>query len=245
MNSSFFSIILLIVPIVLIFLYIKKKKKGNSDEGVFKKRRDGDEVWKTIKRFLKENNEIGKEVVESYVAKRPSLSNIDKSLPKDEQKRIKLELKELEKKVKDEEKRIKKSGKKLKQKKEKEIYVVLFVTRNAKNIKKNSNPSIEELAIENSEIINDPPRAIECEVTTVKLNKKETKRDINVLREVPYEIEAKWILPIKEAEEQKLKKEVGKKKEKKKPVKDKEKKNTKKQDVDKWKKKEETKKAKK
>lgn len=244
MNSSFFSIIILIVPIVLIFLYIKKKKKGNSDQGVFKKRRDGDEVWKTIKDFLKSKNEMGKEVVESYVAKRPSLSNIDKSLPKEEQKKFKKELKETEKKIKEEEKKIKKSGKKIKQKKEKEIYVVLFVTRNAKNVKRDTNntsidnvPSIENVAI------NDPARAIECEVTTIKISKKETERKIKVLREVSYEIESKWILPIKQAEELKLKKDQSKKKTK--PKTGKSNKKLKKQDVDKWKKKEEIQKPKK
>lgn len=243
MNSSFFSIIILIVPIVLIFLYIKKKKKGNSDQGAFKKRRDGDEVWKTIKDFLKSKNEMGKEVVESYVAKRPSLSNIDKSLSKDDQKRIKKELKDIEKKVKEEEKKIKKSGKKIKQKKEKEIYVVLFVTRNAKHINKDKNLSIDKISSIDNAIINDPPRAIECEVTTIKISKKETERKIKVLREVPYEVEAKWILPIKQAEESKLKKEQSKKKVKSKTKNTKKK--SKKQDVDKWKKKEEIQKQKK
>lgn len=236
MNNSFFSIIILIVPVVLIFLYIKKKKKGSNDQGVFKKRRDGDEVWKTIKDFLKSKNEMGKEVVESYVAKRPSLSNIDKSLPKDEQKKFKLELKEIEKKAKEEEKKIKKSGKKIKQKKEKEIYVVLFVTRNAKNIKKGGNTLIDNIPSMNKVIGNDPARAIECEVTTIKISKKETERKIKVLREVPYEFEAKWILPIKQAEEAKLKKDQSKKKDKPKAN---NKKKTKKQDVNKWMKKEE------
>nr|WP_229502900.1 DUF5385 family protein [Malacoplasma iowae] len=74
--------------------------------------------------------------------------------------------------------------------KERELYVVLFTTRNAKTLKV------------------DKPRAIECEVKYVKINRKENERKIIILGERNYKEEAEWILPIKEAEEAKLKKEL-------------------------------------
>lgn len=219
-NSNYLFILILIgLPIILIFVWIRKKKKGTYESNTIKKRRDGDEVWKTIKDYLKSKNEFGKEIVESYVAKRPNLKAIDKSLPKEEQKRLRDELKKIEKSNKEKEKKVKKSGKKSKQKKEKEIYVVLFVSRNPKNLQE------------------DPPRAIECEVTNIRISKKENERKIRVVKDCDYLTESKWILPIKEAEEAKLRKEASKKKNKKsKPNNNKNK--QKKDKKDKWMKKE-------
>lgn len=69
--------------------------------------------------------------------------------------------------------------KKKKRAKPKELYVVLFTTRNAKTL------------------IIDEPRAIECEVRLVKINKKENRREIDVVRALDYEEEMLWIEPIK------------------------------------------------
>lgn len=218
--NNLFLLMLLVVPIGLVFFWIKKKKKGDSSANTIKKRREGDEVWKTIKDYIKSNNEAGKEIVESYVAKRPNVNIVDKKLPKEQRKEIEKQLKEKKQKEKEEQKQIKKSGKKLKQKKEKELYVVLFVTRNAKTL------------------VEDSPRAIECEVTNTKISRKETKRQIIVTRECSYEKEAEWILPIKEAEEAKLRKEQAKKKPKKASNKNKKSSSNKAPKEDKWKKKE-------
>ncbi|MCF0217553.1 MAG: DUF5385 family protein [Malacoplasma sp.] len=192
-NSSFFLLILIILVPVGIWWWIKKRKEGPSTgSGSAIKRHDGDEVWRTIKDFLKSNNEKGKDIVESYVAKRPSPDVINRALSKEDQKKQKLEIKAR----KNEEKRLKneckKAGKPYIKEKEKELYVVLFSTKNAKTGKV------------------DKPRAIECQVINVnksgKKSSKNAEKRIITLGEVDYETEAKWILPIKDAEIAKLKK---------------------------------------
>ena len=82
-GSSLTSLLLLILPIGLVIYFVQKKKKGSVNT-VAKKRRDDDEVWKTLKSYIKKNSEVGKEIIESFVAKRPPNDFIDKSLSKEE-----------------------------------------------------------------------------------------------------------------------------------------------------------------
>ncbi|RXY97369.1 hypothetical protein D8X55_00355 [Malacoplasma penetrans] len=196
MNNNFFMLLLIIVIPIGIWWWWKKRKNGPSNNGgAIQKRREGDEVWKTIKDFLKSNNEKGKEIVESYVAKRPDPNVVDRTLPKDLQKKQKLEIKENKKLEQEKKKELKKEGKTYQKEKPKELYVVLFVTRTSKN---------------NTE---DKPRAIECEVKNVRVpngKKNQTEKKIVILGERDYETESKWILPIKTAEENKIKKEYAK-----------------------------------
>lgn len=196
MNNSLFLIILIILPIGFMIWWMKKKKNGSSTGGQIKKRHEGDEVWKTIKDFLKMNEEKGKEVVESYVAKRPDPNVINRSLPKAEQKQQKIEIKKRKEQEKLKAKELKKEGKKLHKEKPRELYVVLFVTRNPKTK------------------IEDKPRAIECEVKNVRVAGSKSKKDIEkkiiILGERDYEKESAWILPIKNAEETRIKKEYEK-----------------------------------
>lgn len=194
MNNLFLLLLIVLIP-VGIWWWWKKKKNGPSGNGSVQKRREGDEVWKTIKDFLKSNNEKGKEVVESYVAKRPDPNVVDRSLPKDLQKKQKLEIQENKKLEKQKKKELKKEGKTFHKEKPRELYVVLFVTRTSK-----SN-------------VEDKPRAIECEVKNIRVangKKGQTEKKIIILGERDYETESKWILPIKTAEENKIKKEYAK-----------------------------------
>lgn len=193
-SSLLFILLLLVVPIGF-FWWWKKKKNGSSSGGSMQKRHEGDEVWKTLKDFLKSKNEKGKEIVESYVAKRPDPNVINRSLPKDQQKKQKLEIKENEKQEKIKKKQLKSEGKKYVKEKPRELYVVLFVT-------KSSRDNVE-----------DKPRAIECEVKNVRVangKKGQTEKKIIILGERDYETESKWILPIKTAEEEKIKKDYAK-----------------------------------
>lgn len=202
-SSNFlFLIVLLIVPAALFYFWYKKKKDKESGPTQTRAEKQG-EVWKTVKDFLKSNNEVGKEIVETYVVKRPDPNVINRSLPKDKQKEQKAEIKKRKQELKEENKRLKAEGKLPKQIKEKEIYVVLFTTRSPKSQ------------------IEDKPRAIECEVKIVKKNKYDTERTIVINGEVNYKKEAEWILPIKEAEEAKMK--AALKKQQKKEAKQKEK----------------------
>ncbi|WPL37348.1 DUF5385 family protein [Malacoplasma iowae] len=192
MNNSLFGFLPLLLIggiVVAFFLYKKKKQKESSSNGP-KQRHEGDEVWKAVKDFLRDNEEKGKEIIDTYVAKRLNPDLINRSLPKQEQKKQKEEIKRRKQEKKIENKKLKAEGKKPKIEKERELYVVLFTTRNAKTLKV------------------DKPRAIECEVKYVKINRKENERKIIILGERNYKEEAEWILLIKEAEEAKLKKEL-------------------------------------
>lgn len=191
--NGLFSLIILIVPFVLIFYFIKKRKSGgNQSQTVYKKRHEDDDVWKTIKRFLKENGEIGKEIVESYVARRSDPFLIDRSLPKEQQ----LAQKEEIKKQKLIEKQLKKEAKAKKipysRPKSRELYVVLFTTRDAKTG------------------VVEKPRAIECEIKTIRNSNKRDEKTVEIIGLVDYEKEKEWILPIKLAEEEKFEKEYQK-----------------------------------
>lgn len=186
-NSNLLFLLLLIaVPGIIIFYFYKKKKDKNNQPTQTRAEKQG-EVWKTVKDFLKSNNESGKEIVETYVVKRPDENIINKSLPKEKQIKQKEEIKKRKKELKEENKRLKSEGKLPKQIKQRELYVVLFTTRNPKTKKE------------------DKPRVIECEVKMIKKNKYDTERVIVINGEKDYKTEAEWILPIKEAEEAKMK----------------------------------------
>ncbi|MBD5445843.1 MAG: DUF5385 family protein [Mycoplasma sp.] len=187
--EGLFGIILVVALVGGIFYFIKKKKKGTTTGGEIRKRHDGDEVWKAVKDFLRSNNEKGKEIVETYVAKRPNPDFINRSLPKEEQKKQKIEIKNRKKEEKQRIKEDKAIGKKQKKEVSRELYVILFVTRNAK--------TREE----------DKPRAIECEVKNIPTGKRQTERKILINGEKDYKTESEWILPIKQAEEKKARKE--------------------------------------
>lgn len=194
--EGLFSILLIVLPIGFLIWWMKKKKNGDTSQNQMQRRHEGDEVWKTIKDFLKSNDEKGKEIVESYVAKRPDEMVVNKTLSKAEQKLQKLEIEKKKKLEKEKKKQFKKEGKKYTKEKPRELYVVLFVTRNPKTK------------------IEDPPRAIECEVKNVKKagarSSKDLEKKIIILGERDYQKESEWILPIKNTEEAKIKKEYEK-----------------------------------
>lgn len=190
-NNSLFLIILVIIPIVLIAYVIIKKKNNNSGNDRNKKsanklknKQEEDEVWLTIKRYLREKNEVGKEVVDSYVVKRPD-PRVKTKANKKQLKAAAQELKAL-KKSNPEEYKAKKELKKIEnRKKQKELYVVLFTTKNTKTH------------------VTDAPRAIECEVVYKKADKG-LKRSIVINGPVDYEKEMEWIKPIKAKDDKEL-----------------------------------------
>lgn len=188
-NLNFMWILLIVGVVIAGFYFWKKKKNGSSGGTEIKKRHEGDEVWKAIKDFLKMNDEKGKEIVETYVAKRPNPDVINRTLSKEEQKKQKEEIKLRKQEEKKQEKEDRANGKKPKKNPPKELYVILFVTRSTKTKQ------------------DDPPRAIECEVKNIPKGRKETERKIIINGEKDYKVESEWILPIKKAEEDKIRKE--------------------------------------
>lgn len=185
-SNNLFFIILIIIPIAFIVFIVFKKKKGGNDKSPngnqLKNKQQRDEVWLTIKRYLRDNNEVGKEIIDSYVVKRP-----DPRSNKIENKKFKEEMQSLKTSNPEEYKNRKILKKIENRKKPRELYVVLFSTRNTKT----------------HEV--DPPRAIECEVLYKKVDKKTNQRVIEIQDKVlDYKKEMEWIKPIKEKDDKEL-----------------------------------------
>ena len=196
MSNPLLLILLLVVAIVGIPWWLKKRKQKQATQTI-SSRHDKDEVWKTIKQYLKDSGDYGKEIVDSYVAKRNPIDYINPNLP-----RISKENKKYANKIR--QKQVSQSKKLAKAKginpdfvipKERDLYVVCFLTRSIKSK------------------IYDQPRAIECEVVNTKISKKEWDRKILINGVLDYDKEMEWIAPIRAAEELKNKKadEIAKK----------------------------------
>lgn len=189
-NSNFLTILIIIIPIILIIVFIVRKKRRQNGDGPStgnnQNKSDTNEVWTTIKKYLHQIDDKGKEVIDSYVVKRPEphntsqMTKLQKQEYKEEIERIKALKTTDPNAYKQEMLRIKKE----KRAKPKELYVVLFTTRNAK-----------------TKVV-DEPRAFECEVKLVKINKKENRREIDIIKPLDYEHEMRWIKVIKDKDDQ-------------------------------------------
>lgn len=185
-SNNLFLILLIVIPIGLVIFMIFKKKNGGNDKNnksgnQLKNKQQEDEVWLTIKKYLRDKQELGKEVVDSYVVKRP-----DPRARTKEKKIADKKFKEL-KKTNIEEYKVQKELRKIEsRKKPKELYVVLFTTKDTKTHKM------------------DPPRAIECEVVYKKVGKGTNQRTILINNLLNYEEEMKWIQPIKAKDDKEL-----------------------------------------
>lgn len=189
MSMYIFLIIIVVLAAIGIPVYLKKRKQKAIATAI-SSRQNKDEVWKTIKQFLKDNDEYGKEIVDSYVIKRNSIDYINPRESRYERANKKQEIKirnfqyrQLKKTAKNDPNfHAKKSQVKPK---ERDLYVVSFITRDTKT---------HQL---------DEPRMIECEVVNKKINKKQWDRKILINGLLDYDKEMEWIAPLKNAEAQK------------------------------------------
>lgn len=196
-SNNLFYIFLIIIPIALVIFFIVKKKKGNDKDksangNRLKNKQESDEVWLTVKRFLRDKNEKGKEVIDSYVVKRPDPFN-KSAMNKEQKKEYKQKqkaLKELKKTDPDQYKLEKARIAIQKRKKPPELYVVLFTTKDTKT------GAIDE------------PRAIECEVVYKKINKNNRERTIVINKVLDYDTEMKWIKSIKDKDDKQYEKQL-------------------------------------
>lgn len=191
--TQFLPIILLMIIPIGIFMYMKNKKKkqreGNGTTGNRKSRKD--EVWSIVKKFLKEQNEVGKEIVQLFPAKKKDETDTS-IMNKQEKKEFKVkekEIKLLKKTDHSKYKAIKKAKKDAIKNKQPEIWFLYFQTWNSK-----------------SKII-DEPRILEVEVKYIKINKKKTDRKVFVKGLADFEKEMKWISPLKDKEDQVIEKQ--------------------------------------
>lgn len=179
-------VILLVVIGLAIFAWYKKKKDAKNANPFLSSRKNKDEVWTTIKRFLKDSNEHGKEIVDSYVVKRSHVDMVDPNGSYQYKKNKNFELK-IRKLQRDRLNEInKKEGKKkVLPPKARDLFVVVFTTKDSKTG------------------VVDKPRAFECEVINTKVSKKEYDRKIVINSICDYETEMEWIAPVRAAEQAK------------------------------------------
>lgn len=190
-NQNMWLMMLVVLIPIGIFIWFRHKKQKNEEGSKVvsgKRKKQESEAWVTIKKYLKDQNETGKEIVELFVVKRIEEQDVS-SLPtkelrqqqKLENKKKKDEMKAL--KAKDPEK-YKKLRKEEKSTKKPELWLLYFVTRN---------PKTKE---------NDKARIIECKIEYKKISKKTTDRVIHVNDKVNFKKEMEWIKPIKDKEDQ-------------------------------------------
>ena len=163
---------------------VKKKKSGGNYQKKQRKE-ERDEVWATVKKYLKQTDEMGKEVIDTFTVKRPNPYDLN-SMTKEQKIEYKLEqkrLKELKNTNLEQYKKELAIDKINRRKKQKELYVVIFTTRDTKTG------------------IEDAPRGIECEIVMKKIDAKRSQRTIEIRGLVDYEKEMKWIKPIKDKQD--------------------------------------------
>ncbi|MDR0985679.1 MAG: DUF5385 family protein [Mycoplasmataceae bacterium] len=182
-------IILIAIAAIGIPIYLKRKK-GKTTAISISNRKNKDEVWKTIKQYLKDSNDFGKEIIDCYVAKRNSIDYINPNLPRYLKDKKRAEVKIRKWQFQQEKLLAKKNHKKVFAPKERDLYVVCFTTKQIKNG------------------VVDQPRAIECEVVNTRVNKKEWDRKILINQLLNYDQEMEWIAPLKYNEQQKNKKTI-------------------------------------
>jgi hypothetical protein len=158
MDSNFLILIVIGVLVIGVPIYMKIKKNKAKKKSLLSQRQDKDEVWKTIKQFLHNNNESGANIADSYVVKRNSIDYINPKCSA-ANKKIFNELIKLRKFINKNNKNITPLQ---------EIYTVVFRTMNAKlNTYANY-------------------RCFDCEVQTTKINRKESSKKILIIGEKDY-----------------------------------------------------------
>lgn len=176
-------ILLVVIVGIAIFAWWKKRKANREANPFLSSRKNKDEVWKTIKQFLKDNDEQGKEIVDSYVCKREHVDAINPNGSSLYKKNKNFELKIRKWQRQTQNKELKAQGKKeLKIPVARDLFVVVFQTRDSKTG------------------VKDQPRCFECEVINKKISKKEFDRKIVINRPLDYDTEMEWIAPVRIAE---------------------------------------------
>lgn len=166
-----------------------KKQKKNKTNFFLSNHKNKDDVWKTIKQFLKRNGEKGKEIVDSYVVKRNHIDMIDPTLSNHEKQNKRAEIRIRKLKIKTLKLLAKKNNIPFETPKiHLNRYVIVFIT---KNIKTN---------------FIDDPRCIEIEVVSNKVAKNKYENEIVINSELEYNNEIQWISPYRESEKIKYEK---------------------------------------
>lgn len=178
-----------IAIIVMIPLSIKKKR-DERNRALISARHNKDEVWKSIKQYLKDSGQYGNKIISSYVAKRNDINYINPNDSNYSKHKQKIVNKIRDYQYSEEKKHVKITNNKAKfvRPPVRDLYVVCFQTQNTKT----------------GEVF--PPQAIECEVVVHKINRKTQDRQIFINGSCDYNKEMEWIAPIRNAEIERSKK---------------------------------------
>lgn len=180
---NFMPLILVVIIGIAIYAWYKKRKSDKQANPFLSSRKNKDEVWKTIKQFLKDNNEHGKEILDSYVCKRDHVDAINPNGSFLYKKNKNFELKIRKWQRKQINANLKTLGKKeISNPPARDLFVVVFETRDSKTG------------------VKDLPRCFECEVINTKISKKQFDRKIVINKMLDYDTEMEWIAPIRVAE---------------------------------------------
>ncbi len=188
-------IMLVIIAAAAVFVVptMIKKRRDEKAKALISQRKEKDEVWKTVKQYLKDTNQYGVEITETYVARRNPVDYINPNASKfvREQTRDVNKIREFQ--YQQELRLAKKSGSKASfiKPKNRDLYVVVFNTKNIKTGELNQ------------------PQCIECEVINKKIDKKNYDRKIVINGALDYDKEMEWIAPMRANELQKNAKAVA------------------------------------
>ncbi len=183
-NNNLFLLLLILIPIIIIVVMVMRKRKKSDGVSRYEGRAVKDEVWRTLKRFLKDNGEVGQEIIDSYVVKVPNPYDKSKMTPQQkvdfeaQQARLK-ELKKTDKAAyKIEHKAYKKALSRVP-----EEYMIWFISRDTK-----------------SGAVADP-RIILCRIEYKRTDRKNRERMINIIGLQEYDKQMEWIKPIKDKDD--------------------------------------------
>jgi len=175
-------VLLIVIIAIAIYAAYKKKKDAKATNPFLSSRKDKDEVWRTIKQYLRDNGEKGKELADSYVVKRNHVDMVDPNGSDKYKKNKNFELKIRKWQREELNKDKPKGAPKISAPKARDQFVVVFTTKDTKTG------------------VTDAPRAFECEVINTKISKKEFDRKIVINKPLDYDAEMEWIAPVRAAE---------------------------------------------
>lgn len=183
-SSSLLPIMFLTIIGIAFFAWYKKRKEKRNNNPLLSTRKNKDEVWKVIKQFLKDNNERGKKIINSFVVKRDFVNAINPngSYSYKINKNFEIKIRNWQLKYYN---KLLPANAKLISPKVRDLFVVVFTTEDEKTKKI------------------DKPRCFECEVINKKIAKNKFDRKIIINSALDYDTEMEWIAPIKDAEKAK------------------------------------------
>ena len=147
MNSNAGLIIVFVLVGIAVIVMIPlsiKKKRDQKNKALISSRHNKDEVWKSIKQYLKDSGQYGNKIISSYVAKRNDINYINPNDSNYSKRKQKIVNKIRDYQYSEEKKHVKITNKKAKfvRPPVRDLYVVCFQTQNTKTGRKTQDRQI-------------------------------------------------------------------------------------------------------